>query len=65
MANKNKLFMLLLYLVLGLYFINYPFAFVEIPEYITNYERWIIFAGGVLILLGALNHMKFSGKEKE
>jgi len=62
---KNKLLMFFLYLIAGLYFINYPFKFVEIPEIITIYDKWIIFVGGVLILFGALNHMKMPSQIRE
>ena len=54
----NKLIILLAYAVLGFYFVNYPFNFVEIPEIVAIYDKWIIFAGGILVLYGALNHMR-------
>jgi predicted membrane channel-forming protein YqfA (hemolysin III family) len=52
----------LAYLILGLYFINYPFRFVEIPELVSSVEQWIIFAGGILMLFGAINYFRAKHK---
>jgi len=54
----NKLIILLAYAVLGFYFVNYPFNFVEIPELITIYNQWIIFAGGVLLFIAIFSFLK-------
>ena len=53
-----NIFVLLAYIVFGLYLVNSPFDFVKIPEYISNYDPWIIFAGGILILFRAINYFK-------
>jgi Mg2+ and Co2+ transporter CorA len=53
-----NLFFLLIYLLVGLYFVNYPFGLVSIPEQVSSYDQWIIFAGGILIMLGALNYFR-------
>ena len=65
MMAKNKLLVFFLYLIVGLYFVNYPFNFVEIPEIISIYDKWIVFAGGILILFGALNHMRMPSAARE
>lgn len=44
--------------IFAIFFINYPFAFFKIPETIMKFENWIIFVGGILILLGAINYMR-------
>ena len=48
----------ILYLIFGLYFINYAFNFVQIPSAIASFDKWIIFAGGILIIIGAINHLR-------
>lgn len=41
-------------LIFAIFFINYPFAFFKVPEAILKYENWIIFVGGVLLLISAV-----------
>ena len=53
-------FFILLYLVFAIYLINYPFGLIPIPTVISNFDKWIILAGGVLILFGAINYFKAS-----
>ena len=60
----NKILVVLAYAVLGFYFINYPFNFVEIPEIVTDYNSWIVFVGGILIFLAAFNFLKTSHAPK-
>lgn len=53
-----NLIIVLLYLVLGAYFINQPFNFVTVPDIISQYDKWIIFVGGILILFGVINYFR-------
>ncbi len=53
----------LLYLVVGLYFINFPFNYIEIPEYITQFNNWIIFVGGILVIIGGINYLRAGSKK--
>ena len=54
-GGRGALF--LLYLIFGLYFLNFGLNFIEIPESFDNINKWIIFAGGVLIIFSALRHL--------
>ena len=56
--KKTNIIVFLAYLILGIYFINFPFQFVQIPEFISNYDNWIIFAGGIFMLFGAINYFQ-------
>jgi hypothetical protein len=47
-------------IVFAAFFINYPFSFFIVPESIMKFENWIIFAGGILIVLGMVNYMRAS-----
>lgn len=53
-----KKIILLIYVIFGLYFVNYPFQWVKIPEFILGFEKWIILVGGILIIYGAVNYFK-------
>ena len=57
--NKSKsLLFFLLYLIFGLYFLNSAFDFVKIPAFILKLDKWILFIGGILILIGAFNFLR-------
>ena len=57
-----KVVFFIISLVFAIFFINYPFDFFTVPESILKYEKWIIFAGGLLILLGFVNYLRASKK---
>ena len=49
------------YLVFGIYLLNKPFNFLGIPpetKFLTSWDPWITFIGGILILLGAFNYLR-------
>ncbi|MBT96798.1 hypothetical protein CMI49_01730 [Candidatus Pacearchaeota archaeon] len=56
--QKGGILWFIVYLVFGIYFINSSFNFIKIPEVISNFNQWIILLGGVLILLGGINHFR-------
>jgi len=56
--TKGGIIWFVLYLVFGAYFLNYALNFVAIPGVIADFDKWIIFAGGILILLGGINHLR-------
>ena len=57
----NSFIFFLLYLVLGLYLLNYRIGYIKIPEVLSGWDKWIIFAGGVLLILGSF---KFLGSRR-
>lgn len=57
-----RLIFILIYVIFGLYFVNYPFQFIKIPAPILGFEQWIILVGGLLILLGAINYYRIKKK---
>ncbi len=59
---KRKIIGLIVYSVFGLYFINYAFDFITMPEFISNIDKWIIFVGGLLIITGGINYIR-TGKK--
>ncbi|MEK6917940.1 MAG: hypothetical protein AABW51_03240 [Nanoarchaeota archaeon] len=56
--SRNGLF--ILFLIFGLYFLNYGFSFIALPKGMDVVNKWIIAAGGVLILLGGINYLRAS-----
>jgi Mg2+ and Co2+ transporter CorA len=46
------------FVIFGLYFINFPIPFLEVPEYLSQFNNWIIFVGGLLLLLGAIDYFR-------
>ncbi len=53
----------LIYLIIGLYFLNFPFGWVTMPEFIKGIEKWIIFAGGILVIIGGVKYLFSSRRE--
>lgn len=62
MQKSGSWLIFLVYLVLGLYFVNYSVEYVDIPKAITGFNSWIFIVGGVLILLGGINHLRISNR---
>ncbi|MBR9701370.1 hypothetical protein GOV13_00430 [Candidatus Pacearchaeota archaeon] len=56
--KKVNAFVFVIYLILGVYFINVPFQFYPIPEVVSKFDSWIIFAGGIFMLFGAINYFR-------
>jgi len=54
--------MILLYILLGVYFINVPFGFFEVPQFILDVNGWISLAAGILLILGGVNYKRFSNR---
>jgi len=62
---KGTMILFFVYLVIGVYFLNYALNFVQIPEVISNLDKWIILAGGILILFGGIKSLLTKGKKEE
>jgi hypothetical protein len=45
-------------LVLGLYFINFGFNFIKIPTVISGIDKWIIFLGGIFLILSGTSFLR-------
>jgi len=58
--RKAGLIWFLIYLFFGVYVINYALVFWNTPEFIADYNKWIMLAGGFLIILGGINQFRLS-----
>lgn len=54
---------LLLYMLLGVYFINVPFGFFETPQFLLDVNEWLSLAAGVLLVLGGINYKRASSNK--
>lgn len=49
----------ILYLLLGIYFLNFGITFIpKFTGFSSDINRWIIFAGGILLIFGGINFLK-------
>ncbi len=64
MTKKSGLIWFIVYSIFGFYLINSPLNIVQIPEIISQFDSWIIFVGGILVLIGGINHFRV-GKSKK
>ena len=55
---RGGLFFFVLYLVIGAYFLNFGLNFIKLPEIAANINRWIIFAGVILLIIGGVNYLR-------
>ena len=60
--NGSNLLLIFVYVILGVYFVNYPLKFLAIPEVISKVDPWIIFVGGLLLFFGAINYFRVKRK---
>lgn len=47
-----------LYILFALYFLNYPFKLIVIPALFSDIEPWIVFIGGILLIIGGFSYFK-------
>ena len=62
--KKGAFIGFLVYLVFGLYFLNYSLGFVVLPEFLSKIDGWIILIGAILIIVGAINYLRLSKIKK-
>jgi len=46
------------YLIIGVYLLNVPFGLIPIPGFIQGINEWIVFVGGILVIIGGINHLR-------
>jgi hypothetical protein len=58
MRRGSRTLLFIVYVLFALYFLNYGLNFIGIPESFSTFEQGIIFVGGILLLLGGINHLR-------
>lgn len=56
--RRLRALFMFLYIIFALYFINYPFGIIKIPGTFSSIEPWIIFIGGILLIVGGFSYFK-------
>lgn len=47
-----------LYILFAIYFLNYPFNFINFGDAFSSFEPWIIFIGGILLVFGGFSFFR-------
>jgi len=58
MVRSSRSLWLVIYIVFGLYFINFGLDFVSMPSIIQDVNKWITLVGGILIIVGGFNYYR-------
>ena len=59
-AKSSHLIFFIIYLIFGLYLVNYSLNLLALPAFFSGINQWIILVGGVLVLLGGINYLRLS-----
>lgn len=55
----RRVWLFVLYLIVGVYLVNLtPFAFITIPDSIADFNKWIILAGAIMIILDSFRFLR-------
>jgi predicted membrane channel-forming protein YqfA (hemolysin III family) len=59
MMRRGSSLFFALYLVLGLYFLNFGIQFIpKLTTLAPGINKWIVFFGGILLILGGINFLR-------
>jgi len=58
MKRRGATIGFLLYIILGIYFINSAFNFISLPGFFSKIDKWIILIGGFFLIGGAINYLR-------
>jgi len=56
--TKIGVFGFAIHLIIGIYLLNVLIDFIPVPEVIFDYNSWIIFVGGVFVIMGGINYFR-------
>lgn len=51
-------FLFVIYVVFGVYLLNVRINFIALPEFLLNFNDWIIFIAGVLLVFSSMGFLK-------
>ena len=55
--KRPSFLLLLLYILFGLYLLNYSFSLIPIPTFISHLDKWIISIVGFLLIISGITHL--------
>ncbi len=47
-----------MYVLFGIYLLNLPLGFFDIPGNLEEYEEWIFLISGILLFIGGINFLR-------
>ncbi|MEX0920495.1 MAG: hypothetical protein WDZ69_02855 [Candidatus Pacearchaeota archaeon] len=56
--SKVRGLFMFLYILFAIYFLNYPFNFINFGDAFSSFEPWIIFIGGILLVFGGFSFFR-------
>jgi len=56
-GGSSKIFVFLIYLVIGLFLLNIQLNILTLPEVVTKIENWVVFIGGVLVIIAGVKYL--------
>jgi hypothetical protein len=56
--RRGGLALFVVYLVLALYLINNALNFISLPEFFVKIDSWILFLGGLFLIIGGINSLR-------
>lgn len=63
MAKKEGVnFLPIIYAIFGIYLINKAIVLFQVPEYLLNFDKWIIAFGGLLLFVAMYRMIIYSKK---
>jgi len=64
MRGNSGFVSFLIYLLFGIYFINSALSFINLPEFFSKIDKWIVLIGGFLIIFGAINYFRITRRHR-
>jgi len=58
--GKAAMIGFIVYIIFGLYLLNFSFSFITMPAFIQSMESWLILISGVLVIIGGINYLRTS-----
>ncbi|HKL23394.1 MAG TPA: hypothetical protein VJ895_01450 [Candidatus Nanoarchaeia archaeon] len=56
-SKKRRFIFFLLYFIFAIYFLNFKFPLLVVPEFVLKVNEWIFVFGGFLLLFSGLNYL--------
>jgi len=55
---RRHTLLFILYVLFAAYFINIALGIIAIPDFFSNFNKWISFIGGILLLIGGIQFLR-------
>jgi hypothetical protein len=62
MTAKLGVALFVIYTFIGLYFMNFFFKWLIVPDFFTPFEPWIFALGGIMVLVAGIKFLFMGGR---